>query len=130
MESIAHNDTVTEAGLQSRKAEALAAYCRAKKEAHERKLTGDETRQYLQPFANSWQRLWEVDVRHSTPTSDISSASSSDVSSATSSQGGGQQSQVQVHVNINDLSSPLNKPCESWFKRAFRWPAGRHPVVR
>jgi hypothetical protein len=122
----ADTDAAMNANLHTRQAEALAAYCRARNEARDRNLTGDEETQYLKPYVTTWQQLRQTDPGRdtlSTDTSSASSGSSSNPVSASSSQPGGPQGQATL--NAVDLSGVPDRSREKWFKRAFRWPSAR-----
>jgi hypothetical protein len=118
----ADTDAAMTANLQARQAEALAAYCRARNEARDRNLTGDEETQYLVPFVTTWQQLRQTDPGRNTLSS-ASSGSSSNPVSATSSQPSGPQGQATV--NVVGSSGVPDRSRVKWFKRPFRWPSAR-----
>ena len=105
--------------LESRRSEALAAYRRAKQEAHDQNLTGDEKTRFLEPFLTSWQRLWEIDPGHATLVGSPTSGSPSNNISASSSQASGLQNQAPG-TGINP-SVPPRKSRANWLKRVVGW---------
>jgi hypothetical protein len=119
--------------LEGRRAEALAAYRRAKQEAQDQNLTGDEKTRYLEPFLTTWQRLWEINPGLATPAGSATSVSPSNNISTSSSQVNGTQNhnglQQQAPDPGIDSSSPLSKSRVNWLKRAVGWRSRRCVVA-
>jgi hypothetical protein len=105
--------------LESRRAEALEAYRRAKQEAHDQNLASDEKTRFLEPFLTSWQRLWEIGPGHATLAGSPTSGSPSNNISASSSQASGLQNQAP-DPGISP-SLPPRKSRVKWLKRVVGW---------
>ena len=113
--------------LESRRAEALAAYRQAKQDAHDQNLAGDEKTRYLEPFLTAWQRLWEINPGHAAPAGGAPLVSPSNNMFVSPSQVNGPQSQAP-DPSINP-SSPPSKPRVNWLKRAVGWRSRRSVVA-
>lgn len=104
---------------QLAKAGEIDLYRKAKKEAQDLRLSGDETKQYLQPHVARWKHFLETRPDHGLDVVNTILPPSSSVSTA-SSQAGGVHLQVQPNVHATDGSIEMGKFSMGWFRRKAR----------